>query len=47
MNAKAIAEKMLATLLGSDVGAFSMSSDAVWVDAPDALEPGRVEVGHA
>lgn len=40
--AKAIGEKMLATLLGSDLGAFSLSGDGVWVDAPDAVEPGRV-----
>lgn len=42
--AKAIAEKMLVTLLGSEMGAFSMSSDRVWVDAPDAIEPGHAEL---
>lgn len=43
--AKAIAERMLATLLGSDLGAWSLSGgDSVWVEAPDAVEPGRVVV---
>jgi len=32
------------TLLGSEMGAFSMSSDRVWVDAPDAIEPGHAEL---
>ena len=42
--AKAIAEKMLVTLCGADSGAFSLSNDSVWVDAPDAIEPGRAEL---
>ena len=43
--AEAIGTRMLATLVGSDMGAWSLSGgDAVWVDAPDALEPGRVQV---
>ena len=38
--AKAIGERMLSTLLGSDLSAFSLSSDRVWVDAPDSDTPG-------
>lgn len=42
--AKAIAERKLATLLGSDIGAFSLSSDAVWVESDDSIEPGWARV---
>jgi site-specific DNA-cytosine methylase len=42
----AVATKMLVTLLGSELGAFSLSGDAVWVEGPDTIEPGRAEVGH-
>jgi site-specific DNA-cytosine methylase len=42
----AVATKMLVTLLGSDMGAFSLSGDAVWVEGNDTIEPGRAEVGH-
>lgn len=47
--AKAIAEQMLATLVGADVGgAFMLSSGgAVWVETNDSIEPGWVQVGHA
>lgn len=38
--AEAIAEKQLVSLLASDLGSFSMSSDAVWVESPEAIEPG-------
>lgn len=40
-TAKAIATKMLVTLVGSAIGSWSLNGDTgVWVDAPDALEPG-------
>jgi site-specific DNA-cytosine methylase len=40
-TAKAIAEQMLVTLVGSTVGSWMLQGGgAVWVDAPDALEPG-------
>jgi site-specific DNA-cytosine methylase len=40
-TAKAIATRMLVTLVGAATGAWSLNGDTgVWVDAPDALEPG-------
>lgn len=41
LAAKAIAEQMLVSLISADAQAFMLSSGGqVWVDAPDALEPG-------
>jgi site-specific DNA-cytosine methylase len=46
--AKAIAEKMLVTLVGSEIGALALSGGgAVWVETNDSIEPGWMQVGHA
>jgi site-specific DNA-cytosine methylase len=40
-TAKAIATRMLVTLVGGATGAWSLNGDTgVWVDAPDAIAPG-------
>jgi len=45
--AQAIAEKMLVTLLASDASSFVLDGGgAVWVEAPDMIEPGFVRYAH-